>query len=224
MTFDRLTRAQKRAIRTRNSMLRAAQTLFAERGFVNVTIAHITDMADVALGSFYNHFDNREHIIEAVLADLSLSQERFHASVARRFEPGPETAIVSRYVSTAQRCQLDPLWADLSEQATLIKRWPMPAMVDEVHHALSQLPDSESMAPDAQLDAEYAARLIVAVVRMLFDRERTNDLETETRVGLSSLLRALEFTDKATRHWVEAATAVPLDLESLADSRSQAYP
>lgn len=220
MSFERMNRSQRRAVRTRNSMLRSAVTLFAEHGFSNVTIAHITDLADVALGSFYNHFENRDDVINAVLDDASVSQERFHATIERRFEPGPEAVIVSRYVSTAHRCQLDPVWADLAEQATLIERWPMPAMVDPIHRALVNLPDSSSVNPEAEIDVDYSERLITAVIRMLFDRERTNDLETEIRVGLTALMRALDFSDKSTRYWTEAATSIPLDLEALANSRT----
>ncbi|MCP3934243.1 MAG: TetR/AcrR family transcriptional regulator [Actinomycetia bacterium] len=216
---DRLTRSQKRAIRTRRAIMRSAQTLFARNGFNQVTIADVTDLADVALGSFYNYFDNRDHIIDAVLQDTSESQERFHLPVSVQLEDCAEGVIIARFVSTAHRCQLDPVWADLAHQATLIERWPLPEMLDQTRRNLVRLPDSDSLHVEADLNTEYAERLIIAVTAMLFDSSRTSDLETEIRVGLSSLLRALDFTDKATRYWVEAATAIPLDLDALADAR-----
>ncbi len=216
---DRLTRSQKRAIRTQRSITRAGQTLFARKGFNQVTIADITDLADVALGSFYNYFDNRLHIIDAVLHDAAESQERFHLPISVRLDDSAEGAIVGRFVSPAHRCQLDPVWADLAHQAVLIERWPIPEMLDQTRRNLMHLPESDSLHVEADLNTEYGERLIVAVTAMLFDTSRTSDLETEVRVGVGSLLRALDFTDKATRYWVEAATAIPLDLDALADAR-----
>jgi AcrR family transcriptional regulator len=62
-------RLQRRKQRTRAALVRAAQRLIAE-GKVNVPVLEITQAADVGMGSFYNHFDSKEQLFEAAVADV----------------------------------------------------------------------------------------------------------------------------------------------------------
>jgi AcrR family transcriptional regulator len=67
-------RGERRRLRTRAALLAAAREVFASQGVGAVTIQDITDAADVAKGSFYNHFDSKDAIlralVEEILADL----------------------------------------------------------------------------------------------------------------------------------------------------------
>jgi AcrR family transcriptional regulator len=69
------TRRERRRAKTRSSLLAAAQALFARQGVEATAIAEITETADVGFGSFYNHFDSKEEIAEAVLVE-GLEQQR----------------------------------------------------------------------------------------------------------------------------------------------------
>ena len=62
-------RLQRRKERTRAALIGAAQRLIAE-GRVNVPVLEITQAADVGMGSFYNHFDSKEQLFEAAVADV----------------------------------------------------------------------------------------------------------------------------------------------------------
>jgi AcrR family transcriptional regulator len=62
-------RLQRRKQRTRTALVKAAQRLIAE-GRVNVPVLEITQAADVGMGSFYNHFDSKEQLFEAAVADV----------------------------------------------------------------------------------------------------------------------------------------------------------
>jgi len=62
-------RLERRKQRTRAALIRAAQRLIAE-GKVNVPVLEITQAADVGMGSFYNHFDSKEQLFEAAIADV----------------------------------------------------------------------------------------------------------------------------------------------------------
>ncbi|MBW0012130.1 TetR/AcrR family transcriptional regulator [Mycobacterium sp.] len=62
-------RLQRRKQRTRAALVKAAQRLIAE-GKVNVPVLEITRVADVGMGSFYNHFDSKEQLFEAAVADV----------------------------------------------------------------------------------------------------------------------------------------------------------
>jgi AcrR family transcriptional regulator len=62
-------RLERRKQRTRAALIRAAQRLIAE-GKLNVPVLEITQAADVGMGSFYNHFDTKEQLFEAAVADV----------------------------------------------------------------------------------------------------------------------------------------------------------
>lgn len=63
-------RNDKRKARTRARLMGAAVRVMGERGVDAVTIAEIADEADVAFGSFYNHFESKDAIVDAVITDL----------------------------------------------------------------------------------------------------------------------------------------------------------
>jgi AcrR family transcriptional regulator len=66
---DPPTRLERRKQRTRAALIKAAQRLIAE-GKLNVPVLEITQAADVGMGSFYNHFDSKEELFEAAVADV----------------------------------------------------------------------------------------------------------------------------------------------------------
>src|SRR6188472_1023887 len=62
-------RLQRRKMRTRAALIQAAQGFIAA-GKLNVPVLEITQAADVGMGSFYNHFDSKEELFEAAVADV----------------------------------------------------------------------------------------------------------------------------------------------------------
>ena len=62
-------RLERRKQRTRAALIQAAQTFIAAGKF-NVPVLEITQAADVGMGSFYNHFDSKEELFEAAVADV----------------------------------------------------------------------------------------------------------------------------------------------------------
>lgn len=61
-------RGSKRKARTRAALVRAGQKLIAE-GRTNVAVLDITRVAEVGMGSFYNHFDSKEDLYQAAVDD-----------------------------------------------------------------------------------------------------------------------------------------------------------
>ncbi|MBY0388113.1 MAG: TetR/AcrR family transcriptional regulator [Mycobacterium pseudokansasii] len=62
-------RLERRKQRTRTALVKAAQRLIAEGKF-NAPVLEITQAADVGMGSFYNHFDSKEQLFAAAVADV----------------------------------------------------------------------------------------------------------------------------------------------------------
>jgi AcrR family transcriptional regulator len=63
------TRGARRRARTRRRLTDAARALIAQKGVAALRISEITERADVALGSFYNHFESKEELVEEVVSD-----------------------------------------------------------------------------------------------------------------------------------------------------------
>lgn len=66
---DPVNRLERRKQRTRAALIQAAQAFLAS-GKLNVPVLEITQAADVGMGSFYNHFDSKEELFEAAVADV----------------------------------------------------------------------------------------------------------------------------------------------------------
>lgn len=67
-------RGVRRREKTRQQLVRAAKILFGEQGIDGTRIQEITALADVGLGSFYNHFDDKSAIVDAVVMDVTERQ------------------------------------------------------------------------------------------------------------------------------------------------------
>jgi AcrR family transcriptional regulator len=69
MDNEEVTRWAKRKARTRELLKSATIDLLMERGYSDVTIQDITDRADVARGTFYIHFTDKEDITWTILRE-----------------------------------------------------------------------------------------------------------------------------------------------------------
>jgi AcrR family transcriptional regulator len=69
-------RRELRKQRTRSGLLKAAMTLFRDRGLQATRIADITDLADVGKGVFYNYFPTKEALVAELVRDALESLER----------------------------------------------------------------------------------------------------------------------------------------------------
>lgn len=91
-TNDRATRVEQepstppkllRRTKTREALLVAARTLLAGRGTESFTVDDVVQLASVAKGSFYNHFPDKEHLIEEV-SRLTRHKETAEIEAANR--------------------------------------------------------------------------------------------------------------------------------------------
>lgn len=68
------TRGERRRAETRARLLAAARELFAEKGVGATKTGEISERADVAAGSFYNHFADKDEVVGAVMSELTEEQ------------------------------------------------------------------------------------------------------------------------------------------------------
>lgn len=69
-------RVDRRLARTRAALMGAGQRLFGARNFDGVTIDDIVESADVAKGSFYNHFEDKQSLADAIVELVQSDCER----------------------------------------------------------------------------------------------------------------------------------------------------
>ncbi|HEX7737052.1 MAG TPA: TetR/AcrR family transcriptional regulator [Ktedonobacteraceae bacterium] len=62
-------RGDRRRARTRADILIAARQVFAQRGYHDASIAEITEQADVAVGTFYLYFRNKDEAFATVMEE-----------------------------------------------------------------------------------------------------------------------------------------------------------
>lgn len=62
-------RRDRQRERTREQLTGAGRALIADRGIEGLRVADVTETADVGRGSFYNYFNSKEDLVEAILRD-----------------------------------------------------------------------------------------------------------------------------------------------------------
>ena len=82
-------REQSEATRAaaRARILAASRALFGERGFVACRVADVARRAGMSPGNVYWHFDSKEAILRAILAEGFASHEEMTAGVAEEYGP-----------------------------------------------------------------------------------------------------------------------------------------
>jgi AcrR family transcriptional regulator len=103
-------RQTRRREETRRKLVDAARGLFARQGVENTRINEITEEADVDFGSFYNHFESKEAIVEAVLEETLTAQGAAIATLTDSLEdPAEVIAVAHRHF--VRLAADDPEWA-----------------------------------------------------------------------------------------------------------------
>jgi AcrR family transcriptional regulator len=91
------TRSDRRRARTRQRLTDSARGLIAEKGVAALRISEITERADVALGSFYNHFESKEELVEEVVSDaIQALSEAMVARMASIEDPAEAVSFATR--------------------------------------------------------------------------------------------------------------------------------
>jgi AcrR family transcriptional regulator len=92
---EELGRRERRKLEARGRLLAATRQMIAEQGAAELKIADIAKAADVGFGTFYNHFESKDAIVEAVLAQVLAGAASAIGSFALEFADPAETASFS---------------------------------------------------------------------------------------------------------------------------------
>jgi AcrR family transcriptional regulator len=115
-TAARLDRGSRRRVQTRARLIDAARRIIAERGGIEaVPIAEITEAADVAIGSFYNHFPSRDALLEAVVSETLEAHGRKLDVLAAEITDVAEFCSAGIRL-TIRMVETDPVWGGFMVQ------------------------------------------------------------------------------------------------------------
>jgi AcrR family transcriptional regulator len=108
-TGDRRTR---RRVATRRKLIEAARTLFASQGVDATRINEITELADVGIGSFYNHFTAKEELVDAVMSEVAEEQGSLVEERTDAFDD-PAAVVAFAHVHFVRLAREDPSFGQL---------------------------------------------------------------------------------------------------------------
>ena len=99
MPNEDIPRREREKLRRRRDILDAAQALFSERGFHEVSMQHIATEAEYAIGTLYNFFENKEDLYHTLIRELT---DKFHESLTKAIDSGDDEVERLRNYVTAK--------------------------------------------------------------------------------------------------------------------------
>jgi AcrR family transcriptional regulator len=181
-------RQGRRRAQTRAKLVAAAGTLFARQGVENTRINEITEEADVGFGSFYNHFDSKEAIVEAVLAETIAAQgAAIEAVTAGLDDPAEMVAVAHRYFVDLART--DPDWAWLLIRLDVSHDIALAALGPFAQRDLERgVRASRFQVPDKRIALFATGGALLAVMRAVLDGRAPKNADRHHAEGVLRLL------------------------------------
>ncbi|MCW1960383.1 MAG: TetR/AcrR family transcriptional regulator [Mycobacterium sp.] len=190
-------RLERRKQRTRTALIGAAQQLIVE-GRLNVPVLEITQLADVGMGSFYNHFDSKEELFEAAVADALDSYGALLDSLTIEMDDPAETFAASfRLTGRFFRRRPQESRILLSNWATLISsdRGLAPRALRDIKAAAAA---GRFTGGDPELALAVASGILLGLVMLLQGDAARDDGATADAVT-EDLLRMFGMSAKEAR-------------------------
>ena len=162
-------RRERQAAARLEQILDAAARLFAERGFHRTTTRDIAAAADVAEGTLYNYFDNKDDLLFGILERLETRAGRNLADPSAPADPQQFLRrMLSGQRSQAEAVMLQAILSEILANAELRRRYAdqlIAPAIDALEADLRLRCDRGQVRP---LDAPALARLLTALWIGLF--------------------------------------------------------
>ena len=169
----------ERGRRMRSRLLAAAREVFERDGFLDARVTDISAAAGVAHGSFYTYFGSKTEVFRALVAATmdelyaSLGTDAADGDRRRRSSPpdavaridGANRRFVAMYRQNTALMALFEQVTTFDPEVRALRQAARQRMVGRVRHSIEQL-QSDGLV-DRDLDAEYSAHALVAMVNGL---------------------------------------------------------
>jgi len=180
-------RQAQRRERTRASLIDSARTLFARQGVDAIRISEITEQADVGFGSFYNHFESKEAIVAAVLAEAVAAQGAAIGAVTGHLDdPAEVVAAAHRYF--VNLAHTDPDWGWLLVRLEMSHSVMRSALGPYAKRDLDRGIRAGRFSVTSRRVALFAAGgALLAVMRAILDGQAPKDADRSHAEGILRL-------------------------------------
>jgi AcrR family transcriptional regulator len=166
-------RARKKRL-TREAIFAAADRLFAERGFENVTVAEIADAANVSVKTVFTYVNAKE---ELIFRQQTVLDAVVRAVASRRLGQTPlvaaAQALLAAVNETDENLSLESFQRMVASGPAARSR--VRALWDETETRLAEVLLAEARGARADLPVERAARRLTAAQIMVLVRTVTSD-------------------------------------------------
>ncbi len=195
MTAAAAGRRERTKLANRAAILAAAREVFAEMGYGSASVRDVIRRTDLAAGTFYNYFPDKESVFRAIL-DEAAERARERVRAGRTAGRTAEDFVHGGYLAFFEHMAEDPLYFDLVRRNAGVVRelfgeLQLGAGTDELRADLDVAIAQGLLAP---MDTEYVAAAMVGVgvevaMRML-DRDPV-DPQGAARFATDLFLRGL---------------------------------
>lgn len=181
MTIDAATggkREQTKAV-NRAAILQAGLEVFAELGFGAATVRDIVRRTDLATGTFYNYFPDKEAVLRALLEEQG-AEVRARLRAARRASTTLEEFVSSGFRAYYSFLAEDPLLFEVTRRnaGTIRTMFDEPALGASMDELVEDLRAGVAAGAIPAMDAEMMARAMVGagfeVGMLMLEREPTD--------------------------------------------------
>ncbi|GAA1538091.1 TetR/AcrR family transcriptional regulator [Nocardioides humi] len=205
------TRIDRRKERTRAALLAAATGFLAE-GSTTVSIQQITDAADVGFGSFYNHFESKEALFEAAVADVLDTYAALRDELVAGYDDPAEVFAVSFRMTGRLQRQVPAMVKVLLNEGVGILLHDRGLAPRAIHDIRESMTAGRFDIDNPQLALMAAGGALLGLLQLL-DSDPSADADLLSDQMTSRLLRAFGMDrDEAERLCARPLPAVP-DLE-----------
>lgn len=163
-------------VANRAAILDAALQLFGELGYGAATVRDIVRRTDLATGTFYNYFPDKESVLRALVEDAA-TEARVLVRAARRSSHDLESFVESGFRAYFEFLASDPLLFDLLRRnaGTIRALYDEPAIGAGTVELAEDLRVGITAGVVPDLDVEYMARAMVGaafeIAVLMLERE-----------------------------------------------------
>ncbi len=204
-----MNRSQRRRLRTQVSLLAAIRYELSNNAVDNMIVHDVTERADVALGTFYNHFDDKAAAIQTLARVDTLILGRQIAEIAAK-SPHGERWATSTVVVLVQRASVDRVW--VTSLASLVNAGQFPTAA-----AIKYLQSLPPRAGATQNQQAWRVQVFVSVMRGMIRHLAAHgfdgSIEERITLGVRSILGGLAIDQDLIDAEIEFAIAIPLRTE-----------
>jgi AcrR family transcriptional regulator len=201
-----VSRVERKREAARHRLIAAAASLISQKGVDGLRLRELTERADIGFGSFYNHFQSKEELVEAVVADhVGAYTEAIIVTALERDDPAETTAVAHRLFLSLARDdpQLAWLLVNIDHGEAVLEAAALPRFGPVLERGLEL---GRFHGIDVQVMVSFIVGATIAVMRGILDGRLGPDAD---EASARTLLRACGLADAEAAE-LAARAAAPL--------------